>query len=132
MTGFIRGLFNKNKADDIETSASSETGSKDANAFFLDADSAKTFGDIDYMRTPKAVKKSFPKMGDSKEGAEMEEVVSSMVKGGEAMGEAAKSSPKMEKVEVETYQPPKEIDRRMNTDTSMDMFRNMAKDIKKK
>jgi hypothetical protein len=125
MTGFIRGLFNKKQADDIETPAPVVTESEDANSFFLDADSAKTFGDIDYMRTPKSVRKTFPKKGDSKEGAEMEEVISSVEKVSESVSF-------VKKVEPQVSPSPKASDRRPKTDSSMDMFRNMAKDIKKK
>jgi hypothetical protein len=46
------GLFGKkDKKDKSENTESS---------FFLDQDSAKTLGDIDYMRTPKAVRRTFP------------------------------------------------------------------------
>lgn len=49
MTGFIKGLL----------------GNKDDNqpkeAFFLDADSASSLGDVDFMRKPKTVKRSYPK-----------------------------------------------------------------------
>ncbi|CAN1212701.1 hypothetical protein TUMEXPCC7403_21020 [Tumidithrix helvetica PCC 7403] len=127
MTGFIRGLFNKKKADKTETTVSSSVESQDSNAFFLDADSAKTYGDIDYMRTAKSVKKSFPKMGNSTEGAEMIEAVSSMEKSELTGGESVTYSSKKE------AEAPTASDRRtISSDTSMDMFRNMAKDIKKK
>jgi len=49
MTGFIRGLFGK-KDDNQPTEA-----------FFLDADSASSLGDVDFMRKSKTVKRSYPK-----------------------------------------------------------------------
>ncbi|MGF1493959.1 MAG: hypothetical protein ACFBSC_16195 [Microcoleaceae cyanobacterium] len=48
MTGFIRGLFNRGG------------GSKQAE-IYLDSDSAKTYGDTNYMRRATEVKKTFPK-----------------------------------------------------------------------
>jgi hypothetical protein len=96
----------------------------DANSFFLDADSAKTFGDIDYMRTSKAVRKTFPKVLGAKEGAEMLESTSSMDK----VEGVAGSMPKASTSEIK---PSQEGSARRSQDTSMDMFRNMAKGIKR-
>ena len=44
-------------------------GKKDPNEedFYLDSDEAKTWGDIDYMRRPQEVKKTFPKIFAGKE-----------------------------------------------------------------
>ncbi|NJL42469.1 MAG: hypothetical protein HC935_01820 [Pseudanabaena sp. SU_2_4] len=99
---------------------------EDANSFFLDADSAKTFGDIDYMRTAKAVRKTFPKVLGAKEGAELVEITSSMDK----VEGSAGSMPKASKPETE-IKPSQESSDRRRQDTSMDMFRNMAKNIKR-
>ncbi|AFY72450.1 hypothetical protein Syn7502_00283 [Synechococcus sp. PCC 7502] len=117
MTGFIRGLFgSKPKQEDSAAKAK-----KDAGAFFLDADSAKTYGDIDYMRTPKAVTKSFPKgLG------EVTEVVSSIEKQ-ESVGELEQKSEQ----KIESQSQFRKPDIAINTSTDMDIFRKMAKDIKK-
>lgn len=116
------GLFGKkDKKDD---SASKES------AYFLDQDSAKTFGDINYMRTPKAVKKTFPTVNG--------------VKGAEILGvfSATSASQKLDDSEIESKgsqvdeaiaQPtfePKKLNSRV--DSSMDIFLNMAKDINKR
>jgi hypothetical protein len=54
--GFLQRLFGlKEKDNSIQAKQPKE-------AYFLDADSAKTFGDIDYMRQPKAVERTFPKV----------------------------------------------------------------------
>ena len=100
---------------------------EDANSFFLDADSAKTFGDIDYMRTAKAVKKTFPKVLGATEGAELVEITSSMDK----VEGSAGSMPKASKPETPEIKPSQESSDRRRQDTSMDMFRNMAKNIKR-
>ncbi len=49
MTGFIRGLFGQ-KDDNQPTEA-----------FFLDADSASSLGNVDFMRKSKTVRRSYPK-----------------------------------------------------------------------
>ena len=112
------GLFGKkDKKENSENSDSS---------YFLDEDSAKTFGNIDYMRTPKAVKKTFPTVNGVK-GAEITEIISATEKteGNEINVSSSKVS---EPTPQSTFEP------KINTrvDSSMDMFLNMAKDIKKK
>lgn len=113
------GLFGKkDKKEDAENNES---------AYFLDQDSAKTFGNIDYMRTPKAVKKTFPTIRGVK-GAEIVEVISATEK-----VEGSESETKMTQSSEVTPQPtfePRQINSRV--DSSMDIFLNMAKDIKKK
>ncbi|MCL2927284.1 MAG: hypothetical protein O4861_23125 [Trichodesmium sp. St16_bin4-tuft] len=70
MTGFIKGLFGKK--DDNQPKE----------AFFLDADSASSLGDVNFMRKSKTVKRSYPKAAgkiNDIEG-ETEKSVSSMKK----------------------------------------------------
>ncbi len=120
MTGFIRGLFSKK---DQPTNDATET---EGNSYFLDADSAKTFGDIDYMRTPKAVKHTFPTLNGVK-GAEYVEIVSATdkeVKNAEEAPSSPSISPKIES----KFEPNRN---NVRVDSSMDMFRNMAKEINK-
>ncbi len=112
------GLFGKkDKKEDPEKTESS---------FFLDQDSAKTFGDIDYMRTPKGVKKTFPTV-NGKKGAEMNEIFTATEKVAGSQTESVKDKA-AEAIAPSTFEP------KVNTrvDSSMDMFLNMAKDIKKK
>lgn len=125
--GGLGGLFGsrKNNADfaPAPEPARYVEPEEGANSYFLDADSAKTFGDIDYMRTSKAVRKTFPKVLGAKEGAELFESTSS-VDNADSMAPAAKS-------ETPEIKPSQESSDRRRRDTSMDMFRNMAKDIKR-
>lgn len=120
MTGFIRGLFGGNKANN------------NSEAFFLDEDTAKGLGNVDFMRTPKTVKKSYPKAAGSINviTGEEEVTVSSINK--MDRGEA----PKPKSIETSTQStttpatssysvPP----RRSSGD--LDMFRQMAKNMKK-
>ena len=112
MTGFIRGLFGKKSK-------------KEENAFFLDADSAKTYGDIDYMRTAKTVKKSFPKgLG------EVAEAISSLDKAEIDLEEQESTAQKAEKIEIKPQF--KKSEPTVGTSTDMDMFRKMAKEVKKR
>ncbi len=113
------GLFGKKdkKEDDPE---------KKDSAYFLDQDSAKTFGNIDYMRTPKGVKKTFPTINGVK-GAEMNEIFTSTQKLESSQADVAENNVS-EPIAPSTFEP------KVNTrvDSSMDMFLNMAKDLKKK
>ncbi len=47
------------------------------NDFFLDPDEAQTFGDIDYMRKSKKVRRTFPKTLKNPDGFAIERSVSS-------------------------------------------------------
>lgn len=118
------GLFGGNKNQEPSQSQDS--------AFFLDADSAKTLGDIDYMRSSKVVKRTFPKTAGNKGEFEQVESISAMgkVKLDEMAvnGSAAPSTP----ATPSTPNVNEATSQRRKTDTSMDMFRNMAKDIKKR
>jgi hypothetical protein len=110
-------------------------------AFFLDADDAKSLGNIDYMRTAKTIKKTFPGTA-GRQGFETVEVVSNREKRRE--GELP-SPPKMAASNGNLSngnlsngnlsngsEPSSETPDRRQADSSMDMFRNMAKDIRKK
>lgn len=67
MTGFIRGLFSKKKKPEAPS-----------NAFFLDDDSAKSLGNLDYMRTPNTVRRTFAKSLGSPEHKEYIQNVTAM------------------------------------------------------
>lgn len=115
----IFGLFGKkDQGDDSE---------KSENSYFLDTDSAKTLGDIDYMRTPKTVKKTFPTI-NGVQGAKVVEIVSATekIEGSELEVPSSKASESTPQPKFE----PKLSNARV--DSSMDIFLNMAKDIKKR
>jgi hypothetical protein len=136
MTGFIRGIFSRKKSDD--STPAPQKPKRESKAYFLNPDDAKTFGNIDYMRTAKSVKKTFPK---GKVSGEYTKAVSAM----ESMNFDQKATPQPVKkdrpVESTPAKPAAEsnfkfreeiVQRRRQSDNSMDMFRNMARDIKKK
>ncbi len=129
MTGFIRGLFGSKKdknASQVDDLTNSRTKKNDS-AFYLDNDSAKTFGDIDYMRTAKAVTKSFPKgLG------EVTEVISTYDKNIIDAEEAKKSEAETKaETKIESKAQFGKSDGIASASTNMDMFRKMAKNIKK-
>jgi hypothetical protein len=118
MAGFF-GLFGKkNKQDNTP---------KDA--FFLTPDESKTYGDIDYMRTSKTVRRTFVKTVGNPKGGEVISQVSSdkMMKtdGSDAKRITPKSTDN-------TFTPTSEKSFSSNkVDSSMDMFRQMAKKVKR-
>lgn len=119
MAGFF-GLFAKknNKVED---------------AYFLNADDAKTFGDIDYMRKSKIVRRTFPKTLNSSKGGELIKEVSSEKMAKKNPNEipgfkSSSSSVSNNSSESNSSFTPKQ---NRKTDTNMDTFRNMAKQIKK-
>lgn len=132
MTGFIRGLFSRNNKQPRAPKPPKQTG-----AFFLSEDDAKTFGDIDYMRSTKVVKRTFARKKGQTEEMESVRQISAMDKREldergltSQNGSAPQTSsftPETKKEEESSFQR-----RTAKTDTSMDMFRNMAKDIKKR
>jgi hypothetical protein len=119
MTGFIRGLFGGNKANN------------NSEAFFLDEDTAKGLGNVDFMRTPKTVKKSYPKAAGSLNVITGEEVVTissiDKVESGEApKPKSIATSTQSTTPATSSYTVPP---RRSSND--LDMFRQMAKNMKK-
>ncbi|CDM97988.1 MAG: hypothetical protein P5702_06035 [Limnospira sp. PMC 1291.21] len=107
MSGFIRGLFGRK----------SETTKTQGSSFYLDPDSAKSLGDIEYMRKPLEVKKSFPKMSGGKPF--------------EAPKATAKPAMEMTQPKATESPAPEVKSDRRRADSSLDMFRNMARDLKK-
>jgi hypothetical protein len=130
MTGFIRGLFSRNNKQPRAPKPPKQTG-----AFFLSEDDAKTFGDIDYMRSSKVVKRTFARKKGQTEELESVRQISAMEKrniDGNTFTSPLTQS-QMASSESQPSTGTSQFQRRTaKTDTSMDMFRNMAKDIKKR
>jgi hypothetical protein len=145
MTGFIRGFFGSKPQIEEAPSASANgaTNNEASNnavrqpqpaskAFFLSDDEAKTLGNIEYMRTPSKLRRTFPKAV----GVEVNEMVSEIsalekkVQLSKAQGEIANPAPTStpESINLNT----EAIAERRRTDNSMDMFRNMARSINKR
>mgnify|MGYP001126009916 CR=1 FL=1 len=134
MTGFIKGLFGKKKND--EASTSDNSAAQQRGAYYLEPDDAKTFGDIDYMRTSKTVKRTFAK-GDARvrqvsamKEADMRKTPPSSVESWQPKTQPKSESPKSES-KTSSFNSTSNETKRRSPDSSMDMFRNMAKDIRK-
>ena len=133
-------------------------GDKD---FFLSPDDSMTMGDINYMRTSKRTRRTFPKTLKNPGGFDLENEVSSVedrsnlykgsntnqsstvntvfnptpssqsqvgITGGSAVNQTdAQPEASNDSIQQPALQAPK----RRQTDSSMDMFRNMAKNIRR-
>ena len=144
MTGFIGRLFSsKDKADKNETKAEAPAPAKKErpaatpspkDAFFLDTDSASGMGDVEYMRTVKKVKRTYARTVDSPQHMEQIKEISAM-SGKISAGSNTSSNGSTPSSETQPNQQSapqvNEAQQRRKTDTSLDMFRNMAKDIRK-
>ncbi len=162
MAGFF-GLFgSKTKyVDEPETNEGSTAPSED---FFLSPDEAKSLGDLDYMRKPNTIRRTFPKTLSNKTTERIKQVSSlqeTKVSGNQVIQQAQKSisqpkttqftqpgavnTPKPEVAQPtqpgavntpkpEVAQPTQSAaasTERRSADSSMDMFRNMAREIRK-
>lgn len=147
MVAFIKGMFNpKKKSEEVVAPQSDlapavvekkvpekkvrEKAVQQALAYFLDADEARTYGNLEYMQAVKSVKRTFPKTASQPEEMEITIQVS-------ANKSLIGKNGKLDLTDaIVTVQPTaSQVDataERRRTDTSMDMFRNMARDIKKK
>ncbi|MEG3439267.1 hypothetical protein V0288_19230 [Pannus brasiliensis CCIBt3594] len=94
-------------------------------AFYLEPDDAKTLGNIEFMRTPNVIRRTFPKTASNQKGGESIRQISSMeVAKVEESGITAKS------VNGNGSAPNNDNSRR-NNDENLDMFLKMAREIKK-
>ncbi len=97
-----------------------------ADSFFLDPDEAKTLGNLDYMRTAKKVRKTYPTSKAWGAGFAEETQTSAMEK-----LKPSDQRPEQEP-EIKVSETAKqEISERRRASADMDMFRNMAKNINK-
>lgn len=123
------GLFGKKAqyVEDIEANPSPQLEKKEA--FFLESDDAKSLGNAEYMRTPIKIKRSFPKTLNSEGGEVVKEISALEIKRIQANGQAVPTEEK-ESTPSPTKATEVNSDRR-SSDNSLDMFRQMAKDLKK-
>jgi hypothetical protein len=124
MIGFIKGLFNSQpKAVETDVQPEVTTPVQKPSAYFLAADDALTLGNIDYMRTAKSVKKTFPKVASLQEKTAEPMVTTDSF--GKATEVAAVEMPQVSSVSDA------ELAERRRSASELDMFRNMARDLKK-
>ncbi len=138
MTGFIRGLFsgkakNPGEADrPVRQPAPQQPTIKQVGgAYFLSDDDAKSYGNIEYMRSSKTVRRTFArKRGETVEKESIRQISALEAK---RLQEQGLSVEKIAPSEV-SIQPAVKKDassERRKVDTNLDMFRKMAKDMKK-
>ncbi len=136
MTGFIRGLFggkakNPGEADRPAKANPQPTIESAGSAYFLEPDDAKSFGNIEYMRSSKTVRRTFAKKrGETEEKESIRKIsATEAVKLDESGLPKAKSIPT--EATTSSTSSSSFTSRNLKTDTNLDMFRKMAKDIKK-
>jgi hypothetical protein len=125
------GLFSKKNNNPVQKEA-----------YYLTPDESKTYGDIDYMRTSKTVRKTFAKSVSGGGGELIQEVSAMKAKkrsGNEAFNQINSSTSNSFSDTSNSFTNSNSTpsfsassSRKTNTDTTMNMFRNMAKQIKKK
>lgn len=100
--------------------------------FFLSSDDAQTLGDINYMKRSVRVRHTFPKTLKNPNGFAVEKEVSSS----DGRSLDSFSSPTIEPTQNTnsnfTSEPIKNTPKKRPQGSSMDMFRNMARNIGKK
>lgn len=128
MAGFF-GLFGgKTKYVDGNGNDSQADNGKSQEAFFLNPDDAKTLGNIDYMRKSYKIRRTFPKT-KSNQVTEFIQEISSIDK---ISGQPVQpTSSQVSEPKSETPSQSQSTPVRRGADSSMDMFRNMAREIKK-
>jgi len=145
MTGFIRGLFSKSKPNEASKPAPVERPKQEKverpkqekvartprenDAYFLESSEAQTYGNLEYMKASKKIRRTFPKTAGSPEAIEYIQELSAM---GRVVPGQAKVDIIAPKVESQSTQStPDAATQRRKAGADMDMFRKMAKDIRK-
>jgi hypothetical protein len=141
VAGLFGGLFGgRDKDKAVEQQNASQTR-ENGKAYYLDTDEAQTYGDLNYMRTSKKVRRTFPKTVNNDE-IELEKDVSSMNTSNRdlgtqvpkvSMGSTVTSTPTTSSSDSTNGSVPTDtqVAARRKSDSSLDVFRSMAKDIRK-
>jgi hypothetical protein len=128
MAGFF-GLFgNKAKYVD-EIAAADGQSTQKGEAFFLDSDDAKSFGNVEFMRKAKVIKRTFPKTLTSQGGESIQQI--SSIEKAKMMGNGSAPVAPTANGKTPTTQATQAQPERRSSDSSMDMFRQMARELKK-
>jgi hypothetical protein len=131
MTGFIGRLFgSKDEAPAPAKKERPAAAPSPKDAFFLDTDSASGMGDVEYMRTVKKVKRTYARTVDSPDHVEQVKEISAL-NGKISVGNNGSTAPTSASEPQPSVPQNNETQQRRRSDSSMDMFRNMAKDIRK-
>ncbi|NJP11916.1 MAG: hypothetical protein HC866_22610 [Leptolyngbyaceae cyanobacterium RU_5_1] len=145
MTGFLRGFFGaKPKLDEEVTrkALNNEVGRSPnaSQAYFLSTDDAQTMGNIEYMRNAKTVRRTFAKTFDGKEIERIREISAMGIRDSSSLNGLGQPSGLTSTVglngSVPTPSKPSvsgdvAAAERRHADSSLNVFRSMAKDIRK-
>ena len=102
-------------------------GKKDQEDFYLDLDDAQSLGDAEFMRRPQSVKKTFPKMGGGKAVTPPKITPKASFDTPKPSTSDSTQSFNTDSTETAAAKPTE----RRKADSNMDMFRDMAKNLKK-
>jgi len=143
VAGLFKGLFGGKGKDEPSPSSERKSAQKQGGAYFLNTDDAQTYGNVEYMRTAKKVRRTFPKTVNNEE-IELEKEVSSInmnnpnlgtqipkVSLGSSVPSTPETSPNLSENRSSSVPTDAQVAERRKSDSSMDMFRKMAKDIRK-
>jgi hypothetical protein len=108
-------------------------------AYFLEEDTARSEGDRDYIRESKKIRRTFPKSASGGEEFEIVKEVSSQEKSIQDSRTGMKTfsapttanNPAITAQSSSASETSEAAQARRKADNSMDMFRNMAKDIRR-
>ncbi len=122
------GLFgSKTKyVDEPNTASTEQNGNEQGSPYFLESDDAKTYGNIEFMQKSHTIKRSFPKTLKGV-GAKVVAQVSSMEKAKFKGNNPVSPNPSVTPVVKSSVETPT----RRTADSHLDMFRKMAKEMKK-
>jgi hypothetical protein len=141
MAGFWGGLFGKRSDSNDAASQNNGASMKSGNSrgFYLDADAAQSFGNTEFMRKPIKIKRTYAKtVGSPTEKVFIQEVSSLkaniMAETGQfGVGSTGSSSSgNTNGSKPSTTNSSSASETRRSGDSSLDMFRSMARDLKKR
>jgi hypothetical protein len=128
MAGFF-GLFGSKSKYVDEVTEQDRQSTQKGEAYYLKADEAKSLGNVEYMRQPKTIKRTFPKTLSSQGGESVQQIsATEKMKINAALIASNGSNSNGTKSATPEIQPQAE---RRSVDGSMDMFRKMAREMKK-
>lgn len=128
MAGFF-GLFSGRKARYVDEPDTTSAQPEKKGAFFLASDDAKSLGNAEFMRKPNTIKRTFPKRPGGKGGAVIQEISSMEKKKAGANNGVVPNTTNGATPKTESNQSVNQ--QRRQSDSSMDMFRQMAREMKK-
>lgn len=121
------GIFGGKPRYIDEIASSTSASEEKQEAFFLEPDEAVSLGNVEFMRKPKTIKHTFPKTLSGPAGETIKAVSSVQEVKLKTDGSSNGSN-----LSPDPVSPPSSVnDERRSSDNNLDMFRKMARDLKK-